>query len=102
MESVVADFTKELHDSPPVVHAVKFEDLLLRAELAERAAEIFVLEMKLRRVLSHMYLNAYQLKEPFNLLKDETVGILAKEKPTEEQMRRASENEFFHITLVST
>ena len=44
---------------------MKFEDPLLRAELTERASEIFSLEMKLRRVLSLIYLQAYQGEDPF-------------------------------------
>ena len=59
IESIVTDFIQELQDSPDVVHIVKFEDPLLQAELAERATEIFALEMKLRRVLSFIYLHAY-------------------------------------------
>ena len=52
MSSGVADFAKDLPGTSPVCHAVKFEDPLLRANLAERAVEIFAVEMKLRRVLS--------------------------------------------------
>ena len=99
MENVIADFAKDLQYSPPVFHIVKFEDPLLQADLAERAAEIFVLEMKLRRVLSFMYLAAYQLRDPFDLLGEEQVEIPQRERPTEEQMKESSENQFFHITF---
>lgn len=50
--------------------------------------------MKLRRVLSIIYLNAYQVRDPFHLIRGEQVqphiGDL-------EHMRELSENEFFHI-----
>src|SRR5437867_3515065 len=48
----------------PIEHAVKYEDPLLRTELATRAAELFALEMKLRRVLSIIYLHAYPKADP--------------------------------------
>ena len=98
-ESIVADFAKDLQNNPPVFHVVKFEDPVLRAELAERAGEIFALEMKLRRVLSFIYLPAHDLRDPFNLLREDQVQIPQKQRPTEEEMKDASENEFFHITF---
>ena len=59
---VVDEFAASLPDTPPIFHVVKFEDPLLQAELAGYAEEIFALEMKLRRVLSIIYLHAYQDK----------------------------------------
>ncbi len=96
-ETVVREFADALSDTPPIIHAVKFEDPLLQAELAERAKEIFALEMKLRRVLSIIYLHAYQSEEPFNLLRDETVK--PRVKPTENDMKVGRENQFFHLTF---
>ena len=98
--SVVTSFADSLHSTPPVFHAVKFEDSLLHAELANRATEIFELEMKLRRVLSLIYLHAYQDKEgTFNLLRDETVQIRLpqRDRPRPEQMKASTENQFFHL-----
>ncbi len=99
IETVVSDFAEDLKDRPPVLHIVKFEDPLLQAELSERAAEIFALEMKLRRVLSFIYLYAYQLRDPFDLLREDHVQIVQKEKPTEQEMKESSENQFFHLTF---
>ena len=96
---VVEEFAAALPDTPPIFHAVKFEDPLLNAELTKRAAEIHVLEMKLRRVLSLIYLHAYQNGDPYDLLCDETVQPMAKEKPQREQMGAVSENQFFHLTF---
>jgi hypothetical protein len=96
--SVVADFAKELPDTPPVFHAVKFEDPLLRASLADRAAEIFAVEMKLRRVLSFIYLHAYQSELPYDLLREEQVNT-APQNLSAQQMMRALENQFFHINF---
>ena len=98
-QTVIEDFAAALSETPPIYHAVKFEDPLLQAELAQRAAEIYALEMKLRRVLSLIYLHAYQNGDPYDLLRDETVQPVAKEKPQREHMRVVSENQFFHLTF---
>lgn len=97
-DTIIENFIKNLSESDLEFHIVKFEDPLLQAELAKRAAEIFVLEMKLRRVLSLIYLHAYQDKEStFDLLCDETVNPSGKAKPETEQMKSATENQFFHL-----
>ena len=98
IQSVIEEFAEALPDTGPIFHAVKFEDPLLKDELAERATEIFTIEMKLRRVLSLIYLHAYQDdNDPFDLLQDETVQILQRERPRPEQMEAAIENQFFHL-----
>src|SRR5260221_12477248 len=71
----------------------------LQELLGRRAAEIFALEMKLRRVLSLIYLHAYQNSDPYNLLIDEKTRPASKEQPKPEQMRAAAENQFFHLTF---
>ena len=53
--------------------------------------------MKLRRVLTLIYLNAYQGVETYKLLKDEKEQIAAKEKPTDIEMQDNLENQFFHL-----
>jgi hypothetical protein len=55
--------------------------------------------MKLRRVLSLIYLHAYQNSDPYNLLIDEKTRPASKEQPKPEQMRAAAENQFFHLTF---
>lgn len=96
---VIGAYVELLPKTPPIFHAVKFEDPLLRNELAERAAEMFQLEMKLRRVLTIIYLHAYQGEDPFNLLRDESEQPMTRERPTPEQMQAACENQFFHLTF---
>ena len=95
----VDEFATSLPDIPPIFHVVKFEDSLLQDELSGYAKEIFALEMKLRRVLSLIYLHAYQREDPFGLLRDEQEQPLAREKPISDQMKAANENQFFHLTF---
>ena len=99
LRNVVDEFAAFLPDTPPIFHVVKFEDPLLQAELAGYAKEIFALEMKLRRVLSIIYLHAYQREDPFDLLCDETVNPSRQSKPEMEQMKSPTENQFFHLTF---
>jgi hypothetical protein len=96
-EIVIQNFLSAVR-APPIQHVVKFENPLLRDELIKRANELFALEMKLRRVLSIIYLNAYREGGEYNLLRDETVGPVTKDlRP--EQMHEACENQFFHLTF---
>jgi len=99
-QTVVEEFAKALTESPsPISHIVKFEDPLLQADLAKWSAEIFDIEMKLRRVLTLIYLNAYRGIEPYKLLKDEKEKPATKEKQEELeiQMKQSIENQFFHL-----
>lgn len=96
-EAVVQEFANLLPDALPIFHAVKFEDPLLQNLLAEHAREIFILEMKLRRVLSFIYLIAYQSEDPFNLLRED--AIILKERLERTQMSALSENQFFYLNF---
>jgi len=94
LKDLVTALTEE---TTPISHIVKFEDPLLQNDLAQWSAEIFTIEMKLRRVLTLIYLNAYQGLEPYKLLKDEKEQIASKEKPTDKDMQDNLENQFFHL-----
>lgn len=96
IREVVDEFADALM-ADPIEHAVKCEDPLLRAELATRAEELFAIEMKLRRVLSIIYLHAYPDADPYDLLLEETRQPMA--KPETNQMKAAAENQFFHLTF---
>ena len=97
-DAVVDDFAKSLSGSGAILHSVRFEDPLLQQELAQRAAEIFSLEMKLRRVFSFIYLNAYQRQDPYELLSEEQVDPVTPNL-RKRDMVDATENQFFHITF---
>ena len=93
----ITDFTEKLLESSLVFHIVKFEDPLLRQYLSERGDEIFALEMKLRRILSLLYLNAYRLVGPFDLLHGDRVNPQQEGRLAEERMEQHSENQLFFI-----
>ena len=94
-EALIEDFIQELSASDFEFHIVKFEDPLQRKRLADWVSEIYELEMKLRRVLTLMYLHAYQNLSPYELLTEEKTT--PKSGSNEQQMRSATENEFFHL-----
>ena len=98
-EDVIADFANALPDTVPISHVVKFEDPLLEAYLSERASEIFALEMKLRRVLSLVYLNAYRTEDPLNILREERRENQPQPIPEPEHMIAVKENQFFHLVF---
>lgn len=83
----------------PITHAVKYEDPSLLKKLAKWTRDLFALEMKLRRVLSIIYLHAYPGSDPYNLLQDEAVKPMKNQEPQEDQMKAATENQFFHLTF---
>ena len=102
IESVIDGFAAELRDAEQGFHVLRFEDPVLRYELSRYSDEIFDLEMKLRRVLSFIYLHAYQNDEDaYNLLWDETVNpinsLRQQQMDRQQQMEFATENEFFHL-----
>ncbi|MDR3570599.1 MAG: hypothetical protein P4L81_00140 [Candidatus Pacebacteria bacterium] len=99
VETVVSDFASALSETHPIVCVFKFEDPLLRERIANWAAEIFDIEMKLRRVLSLIYLDVHQDRDPLNLLVDERAKPTTKDSPKPDQMRAAAENQFFYLTF---
>lgn len=96
---IVVDEFADALNAPPIIHLVKFDDPLIRADLARWADEIYALEMKLRRVLSLVYLNAYQDGDPYELLREESVQPMNKERPKAEHMKERAENQFFYLTF---
>ena len=96
-QAVLEHFARSLSEPGPIFHVVRFEDPLLQNELARYAAEIFALEMKLRRVLSFIYLHAYQRDEDtYDLLREEQSKPVTPQL-TQQQMQDVKENQFFHL-----
>lgn len=96
---IVVDEFADALNAPPIIHLVKFDDPLIRADLARWADEIYALEMKLRRVLTFVYLHAYQGGDPYELLHEESVQPMNKERPKPEHMKERAENQFFYLTF---
>ncbi|MCX6141815.1 MAG: hypothetical protein NTZ35_01210 [Ignavibacteriales bacterium] len=97
-ETVISDLCGMLADTPPVVHILKFEDPLLLQKYRTYSLELYQIEMKLRKALSIVYLHSYS-EDYYNLLRDETTKPLSQDLPSQEQMKKALENNFFHLTF---
>jgi hypothetical protein len=97
-QSVAKEFADALRDSEGIDHLLKFYDDLLLEQHIEHQQALFTLEMKLRKVLSFIYLNSY-VDRHYELLRDETIKPM--EKPSEAEMKEAFENEFFHLVFSS-
>jgi hypothetical protein len=96
---IAVDEFAEAINASPVMHLVKFDDPLIRVDLAKWSDEIYALEMKLRRVLTFVYLHAYQDGDPYELLQEETVQPMKNERPQAQEMQARFENQFFHLTF---
>ena len=95
-QALVEKFSQALAETDLISHVVKFEDPLLCKNLIQWSKEIFSLEMKLRRILTLIYLNAYQ-GDFYNLLREESVKFMS--PPTVEEMQNTKENHFFYLTF---
>jgi hypothetical protein len=96
LEQVIVDYCSQLTDMEEIVHVVKFEDDLLLKKNTQYFEEIFHLEMKLRRVITMIYLHQYS-EDYFNLLREEISKPTSKVPPNADQMKESYENEFFHL-----
>src|SRR5439155_1647049 len=81
-----------------VDHVLKFFDHTLLEQNLQFMRRIFSIEMKLRKALSVIYLTAYD-EGFYDLLREETIEIAKKDsqKPGENELAAARENEFFHL-----
>jgi hypothetical protein len=98
LTQVIDDFCSALNQTEGLKHVLKFFDSHLLEQNIALMRELFVLEMKLRKVLSVIYLAAYE-DGYYNLLRDEIVEIKKKDgnKPSDAEMQKVRENQFFHL-----
>ena len=97
-ENVIQEFSHSLTATESIYHAIKFEDPLLHEMLAQIASEIFKIEMKLRRVLSFIYLHAHPNEDPYKLLQQDLVKTTP-ESLNRNQMISAVENQLFYLSF---
>jgi hypothetical protein len=97
---IVDNFVSLLEADESFKHILKFYDEHLLERNLEFIPRLFELEMKLRKSISIIYLSTYW-DGFYDLLRDDLTEVVKKDgnKPTEEQMKNAQENEFFHLTF---
>lgn len=98
-KEVIQDFCKKLQDDENIDLVLRYSDEGIQAEHQKYAKEIFDLEMKLREVISFIFLDTYK-KDFYNLLNDICLKIQplsGNNRPDEEYFKKHFENEFFFL-----
>jgi len=96
LTSLIESFTEILQQEEAIVHILKFSDPSIQKSHLEYAQEIYDIEMKLREVLSFIFIEVYG-QSFYNLLQDVDVKIATKELPNEDYFKKHFENEFFFL-----
>lgn len=99
LEDIIKRFGELIRENESVKHLLKFyDDVLLEQNLAQMR-EVFDLEMKLRQILSMIYLSAFDDENFYNLLRNEKAQPRKSLPKDEENMKEIYENEFYHLTF---
>lgn len=98
LKKVINYFSKKLQEADNIHLVIKYSDEKMRKIFEQYSREIYENEMKLREVMSFIFLDAYK-KEYYDLLKEINVRIqkLNNNYPDEEYYNAHLENEFFFL-----
>ena len=95
LEEITLEFGKKLQEDENIYLVTKYNDEGMQVEHKEYAKTIFVLEMRLREVISFIFLDTYK-EDYHNLLKEVDVKI-QHNTPDTEYYNKHFENEFFFL-----
>jgi hypothetical protein len=97
LNEIIQEFGKKLQEDENIDLVLKYGDEGMQVEHQKYAKEIFDLEMKLREIISFIFLDTYK-GDYHNLLREVDVKILNKNnKPNGEYYNSHFENEFFFL-----
>jgi len=97
--AIISEFGQKLQDDDNVYLVLKYNDEVMQSEHQIYSKEIFDLEMKLREIISFIFLDTYK-KDFYNLVKDIDVTIQplnGNNRADEEYFKKHFENEFFFL-----
>ena len=97
--AIISEFGQKLQDDDNVYLVFKYNDEAIQSEHQIYSKEIFDLEMKLREIISFIFLDTYK-KDFYNLLKDIDLKIQplnGNNRSDEEYFKKHFENEFFFL-----
>jgi hypothetical protein len=100
-KELVNYFCKNLNDNASIEFLLKYHDNILFDSLKKLYAEIFSIEMKLREILSYIYISIYE-NDCFNFLEFQKVNPLIKGIKKEnipDFLKNKYQNEFFFLTF---
>lgn len=99
LEQINQRLSDLLQDFDSIKNLVKFfDDVLLATNLA-KMREVYEIEMKLRQVISLIYLSAFNDEEFYKLLRFDKIKAQGSLPTDESIMKAICENEFFHLTF---
>jgi len=98
-EDIIKRFAELLRDEEKVLHIVKFYDDVLLEQNLEMMREVFRIEMKLRQVISLVYLAAARRNDFYNLLEKDKINLPNSAPKDENEYAKICENEFYHLTF---
>ena len=96
---IISEFGQKLQDDDNVYLVLKYSDEVMQSEHQIYSKEIFDLEMKLREIISFIFLDTYK-KDFYNLVKDidlKTQPLNGNNRSNEEYFKKHFENEFFFL-----
>lgn len=96
---IILEFGQKLQDDDNVYLVLKYSDEVMQSEYQIYSKEIFDLEMKLREIISFIFLDTYK-KDFYNLVKDinlKTQPLNGSNRSNEEYFKKHFENEFFFL-----
>jgi hypothetical protein len=96
---IIKDVSEALRRDQDVEHVLKFYDSIVEERNINLARELFVMEMRMRRAITLIYLHAYG-GTYYDLLRNDKLGTdshLRKRMPKPETLNEQAENEFFHL-----
>jgi len=97
--AIISEFGQKLQDDDNVYLVLKYNDEAMQSEHQIYSKEIFDLEMKLREIISFIFLDTYK-KDFYNLVKDIDLKIQplnGNNRSDEEYFKKHFENEFFFL-----
>lgn len=86
-----------LGEDDGILHVTKLFDSDLKHKLAQYASELFDLEMKIREVLSIIFLDTYGAADGYGFLKDSSQSMMKNNAPGADDLRANLENELFYL-----
>jgi hypothetical protein len=99
LEQIIQNLTDNLHEYDWIKHLVKFhDDVLLELHLT-KMREVHEIEMKLRQVISLIYLSAFNDEQFYKLLRFDKIKTQPSLPNNENEMKEICENEFYHLTF---
>lgn len=99
LEDIIKRFAEIVREDERVLHVVKFYDDVLLEQNLSLMREVFAAEMKLRQVISLIYLAAVRGNNFYHLLEKDKMNLPKSAPNDDNDYAKICENEFYHLTF---